>query len=271
MASYEPVTALLRGLEVLRAVNRLPVATVKDIHRQTGLNQPSVVRMLETLMHAGFVTRDGQQAVYRPTGRTLELGAGYVLHREVGEAASPIMSALRRQVGWPSDVAVFDGDAMVVAHTSRGEGRFLFERRQGYRAPILATSLGLSFLAFSEPGHRAQALALAARSPEPWNDAARHPERAEALFAKIREDGFAVMDEAYALREYNGLASSIGVPVMVGGQARAAVNLMYLREAIDRDGAATRLLPVLQEAAAELAKVFAGLNAGIWPRPAPPS
>jgi IclR family mhp operon transcriptional activator len=268
MASYEPVTALLRGLEVLRAVNRLPAASVKEIHRLTGLNQPGVVRMLETLIHAGFVTRDPEQAVYRPTGRTLELGAGYGLHREVGEAAGAVMTALRRQVGWPSDVAVFDGDAMVVAHTSRGEGRFLFERRQGYRAPILATSLGLSFLAFSDAAHRAQALALAARSPEPWNAAARQPDLAEALFAGIREAGFAVMDEAYAAREYGGLASSIGVPVLVGGQARAALNLMYLREAIDRDGAAARLLPVLRQAAAELGQIFAGLNPGIWPRPA---
>ncbi|MFC7555351.1 helix-turn-helix domain-containing protein [Pseudoroseomonas wenyumeiae] len=71
MPSYEPVTALLRGLDVLRAVNRLEGATVKDIHRLTGLNQPAVVRMLETLIHAGLVVRQRGQAVYVPTGRTL--------------------------------------------------------------------------------------------------------------------------------------------------------------------------------------------------------
>lgn len=265
MASYEPVTALLRGLEVLRAVNRLPNATVREIHRLTGLNQPGVVRMLETLIHAGFVVRHPGQASYLPTGKTLELGAGYVLHREVGLAATPVMTALRRQVGWPSDVAVFDGDAMVVAHTSRGEGRFLFERRPGYRAPILATSLGRAFLAYGGAAQRQQALALAARSPEPWNAPAQQPALAEALFAGIRAEGFAVMDEAYSAREYGGLASSIGIPVLVEGRAMAALNLMYLRETIDRAGAVERLLPVLRQAAAELGQAFATLNPSIWP------
>jgi len=47
MPSYQPVEALLRGLDVLRSVNRLELASVLDIHRATGLNQPTVVRMLE--------------------------------------------------------------------------------------------------------------------------------------------------------------------------------------------------------------------------------
>jgi IclR family mhp operon transcriptional activator len=263
MPSYEPVAALQRGLDVLRAVNRLPAATVRDIHRMTGLNQPTVVRMLETLIHAGFVVRHPQQPFYMPTGRALELSAGYVLHREVGIAATPVMTALRRSIGWPSDVAVFDGDAMVVAHTSRGEGRFLFERRVGFRAPILATSLGLAFLAFCPEAERQRALSLAIRSMEPWNAWAQDPAEAEAQLAAIRQAGFAVMNEAYSTREYGGLASAIGVPVLVDGVAVAALNLMYLREAIERSDAVERLLPVLRQAASDLGSAFSGL----WQRP----
>lgn len=259
MPSYEPVVALQRGLDVLCAVNRLKAASVREIHQLTGVNQPTVVRMLETLIHAGFVIRDPEQRLYMPTGRTLELSAGYVLHREVGIAATPVMTALRARVGWPSDVAVFDGDAMVVAHTSRGEGRFLFERRPGFRAPILATSLGRAFLAFCAPAERERALALAARSPDPWNDLARDPAAAEALFAEIRRKGFASMDDSYSARDYGGLASALGVPVLVGGVAVAALNLMYLREAIEYPAAVERLLPRLQQAAGELGVVFAGL------------
>ncbi|PCO43129.1 hypothetical protein CQA20_29450, partial [Klebsiella pneumoniae] len=48
--------------------------------------------------------------------------AGYAAHREVGIAATPVMEALRQSIGWPSDVGVFDGDSMVVAHTSARKG-----------------------------------------------------------------------------------------------------------------------------------------------------
>jgi IclR family mhp operon transcriptional activator len=252
MPSYEPVAALLRGLDVLRAVNRLLPASVADIHRLTGINQPTIVRMLETLIHAGFVIRHPRQPTYHPTGRTLELSAGYALHREIGLAATPVITRLRAATGWPSDVAVFDGDAMIVAHTSRGEGRFQFERRTGFRAPVLATSLGRAYLGFASEADRERALALAARSPEPWDAIAARPSEAAAFFAGIRAAGFAAMDENYAAREYGGLASAIAVPVLVGGVAVASLNLMYLREAIGRNAVVENLLPLLREAAAEL-------------------
>jgi IclR family mhp operon transcriptional activator len=260
MQSYEPVTALMRGLEVLRAVNRLSSASVKEIHRLTGINQPTIVRMLETLIHAGFVIRHPTQPLYLPTGKTLDLSAGYVLHREIGILATPTMTRLRGMVGWPSDVGVFDGDAMVVAHTSRGEGRFLFDRRTGFRAPVFATSLGRAYLAFCGEADRERAFSLAGRSPEPWNAIVHRRVEAEAAFAAIRAAGYAVMDEAYAEREYGGQASAIAVPVLVGGLAAASLNLMYLREAIDRAAVVDKLLPILRDAAAELGSAIAGLG-----------
>ncbi|MBP0443797.1 helix-turn-helix domain-containing protein [Roseomonas sp. SSH11] len=259
MPSYEPVTALLRGLDVLRAVNRLNTAGVRDIHRLTGLNQPTIVRMLETLIHAGYVIRHPHQPLYMPTGKTLELSGGYALHRQIGVAAIPVMSRLRQAVGWPSDVGVFDGDAMVVAHTSRGEGRFLFERRTGFRAPILATSLGRAYLAFCAEAERERALTLAARSPEPWNALAARPAEVAACLAGIRAAGYATMDDAYASREYGGLASAIAVPVLAGGLAVASLNLMYLRDAIGLEGVVERMMPLLREAASELGGLITGI------------
>ncbi|WBV41591.1 helix-turn-helix domain-containing protein [Pseudoroseomonas cervicalis] len=261
MPSYEPVTALLRGLEVLRAVNRLRGATVREIHAATGINQPTVVRMLETLIHAGFVARQEEPPRYLPTGRTLELSAGHDLPRELGLAAAPVMSRLRRGIGWPSDIAVFDGDAMVVLHTSRGEGgRFLFERRPGFRAPILATSLGLAYLAHCREEERHAAVERAARQPEPWNDLARQPEALARRLDQIRAQGYAQMDEAYATREYGGMASAIGVPVLEGTVAIAALNLMYLRGTTDREAVVHRLLPALRQAADELGATLAGFR-----------
>src|SRR5271168_4127659 len=133
MPSFEPVTAVLRAFDVLLTVNRLKEASVGDIFRETGLNRPTIVRMLETLIHAGFVSRHPTQAVYFPTGRTLDLSSGYKKHEEMAIVAAPILVGLHKELQWPSDVAVFDRDAMVVARTSRGEGFLHFDRRAGYR------------------------------------------------------------------------------------------------------------------------------------------
>jgi IclR family mhp operon transcriptional activator len=67
----------------------------------------------------------------------------------------------------------------------------------------------------------------------------------------------AIMDEAYSARGYGRLASAIGVPVLLNGNAIAALNLMYLNEAAGRDEIVRRFLPVLQGAAREVSDALA--------------
>ena len=87
-----------------------------------------IVRMLETLQHAGYVVRLSDRAAYTTTARTLALSLGYAPQRELAAVAAPIMAALNEEVGWPSDLAVHDGEVMLVVQTSRGEGRLSFNR-----------------------------------------------------------------------------------------------------------------------------------------------
>lgn len=171
MTSFQPITAALRALDVLLAINRLRGASVGDVFRETGLNRPTVVRMLETLMFAGFITRHATQPLYMPTGRTLDLSSGYRRHEEMALVAAPVLSALHKHLQWPSDVAVFDGDAMVVARTSRGEGFLQFNRRPGYRAPLLGTSA------------------------DPWNAITREPATLQRLLERVRREGLATMNQ----------------------------------------------------------------------------
>ncbi|KMO13638.1 helix-turn-helix domain-containing protein [Methylobacterium platani] len=262
MPSFLPVTAALRVLEVLAALNRLREASVGDLFRETGLNRPTIVRMLETLIHAGMVARHPARPVYVATGRTLELSSGYRRHEEMALAAAPTLARLHAALQWPSDVSVFDGDAMVVARTSRGEGVLHFNRRPGYRAPLLGTSLGLAYLAFCAPETRDRALAALSGSPEPWNAVARDPRAVAGLLEGVRRNGYAGMIEAYSDAAYHGVASAIGVPVLIGGVAAGSLNLMYLRHSLTEADVVARFVAPLREAAEEIAAALAGMRGG---------
>ncbi len=116
MPSFKPVIALTRGLEILRVVNQERQATIRAIHAATGLDKATIVRMLETLEHEGYVMRDPDQAIYSPTGRTLVLSQGFDQHLWIGRTAESIMNEFRKRIGWPSDLAIFDRDAMILVH-----------------------------------------------------------------------------------------------------------------------------------------------------------
>jgi IclR family transcriptional regulator, mhp operon transcriptional activator len=261
MASFEPVTAALRAFDVLMTVNRLKEASVGDIFRETGLNRPTIVRMLETLIYAGFVSRHATQPIYLPTGKTLDLSSGYQKHEEMATVAAPILTSLHKQLQWPSDVAVFDRDAMVVARTSRGEGFLHFNRRPGYRAPLLGTSLGMAFLAFCSEETRQAACAALSHSSEPWNAIVKQPEKLERLLVTVRRNGYATMNATYSDVSYSGAASAVGLPILLNGIAVGSINCMYLRSSMDEAGAVARFLKPLQKGAGAIAQTLAAVRA----------
>lgn len=256
MPSFKPVIALTRGLEILRVVNKEKLATVKSIHTHTGLDKATIVRMLETLEHEGYVMRDPDRAVYSATGRTLALSQGFDRHLWVGRIAEPIMNAFRKRIGWPSDVAICDREVMIVVQTTRDSGPLSMNRRPGFRAPMLATSLGRAYLAFCPAKERETIIAAIAEQPGQWNEIARHPRRLKSLIETTQAQGYAVMDPDYARAEYGGNVWAIGVPVMHDDKVFAAMNIMMLESAVSREDAVKTLLAPLKLAAGELARAL---------------
>jgi len=256
MPSFKPVTALTRGLDVLRVVNELREATVSALHKETGLDKATIVRMLETLEHEGYVTRSPSNNGYVATGRTLQLSRGYDLHHRIGLLSEPILTEFRHRIGWPSDVALFDHDAMIVVQTSRESGPLFFNRRPGFRAPILETSIGRAYLAYCDPMERERIIARLRAKPDIRNVLASEPEKLEALLGEVRMRGFACMDDTYSEREYSRQMWAMAVPVQDEGGIHATLNIMMLRNAIAPDMAVERFLGPLKETADRLADVL---------------
>lgn len=253
MPSFKPVIALVRGLEILRVVNDERQSTVGSIHKATGLDKATIVRMLETLEHEGYVMRDPDKAVYAPTGRVLLLSQGYDQHLWIGSVAEPIMQEFRRQIGWPSDIAVFDRDAMVVAQTTREAGSMLFSRRPGFRFPVLMTSMGRAYLAFRNEEDRERIIATLATIPGAWTELARQPKKLAKLLTETREHGYAVMDKEYSRDVFEGNVWAIGVPVKTDRQVFASINVMMLRSAVSTEDGIRQFVGPLQKTAARIA------------------
>lgn len=262
MASYKPVAAALRVLDVLAAVNRLNrKASVAEIHRRTGIDKATIVRMLETLAHAGYLVREPDQAIYQVTGKALSLSTAFDRHTVVGTIIAPLVAEFRLAVGWPSDIALFDTDAMLVIQSSREGETFSFNRSPGFRAPMLGTSLGLAYLAFCPPAERAAILdRLSARTPvetTPWAKLAHDPARIARRLEEVRAKGYATMDESYSRMEYEGRIASIGVPILTERELFASINVIYLTSALSPKAARDGLLAPLQDFAARMGQALA--------------
>ena len=253
MPSFDPVIALSRGLEILRILNEERRSTVGSLHKASGLNKATIVRMLETLAHEGYVLHDTEHGFYAPTGRCLLLSQGYDQHLWIGSIAEPIMREFRKEIGWPSDIAVFDRDAMVVAQTTRESGSMLFSRRPGFRFPLLGTSMGRAYLAFCAADEQGRIIAQLAAVPGPSTELARQPKKLAKLIAEIRERGYALMDDAYSRDIFDGKVWAMGVPVASNGQVFASINVMMLNGAVSTEDGVRLYLEPLKRTAAQIA------------------
>lgn len=254
MPSYKPVTAALRVLDVLAAVNRLDKrATVAEIHRRTGIDKATIVRMLQTLAHGGYLIRDPDQTIYQVTGKAMSLSTAFDRHTVVGTILAPLMAEFRQRIGWPSDVALFDVDAMLVVKSSRQGEPFSFNRAPGFRAPVLGTSLGLAYLAHCPASERDAILERISNDTAPWSKITQDVGRLHRRLEEIRAQGFATMDENYSRIEYDGRIGSVGVPIMSNSKLFASMNVIYLNNTLPAAAARDALVAPLQDVARRMA------------------
>lgn len=227
MPSYAPINALTRGLEVLRTLNEMGQASVGDLHRLTEIPKPTLVRILETYVVAGYVAQSDEEEVYAPTARVLQLSSGFSEAREITRVAVPLIDQFRARVVWPSDVAIFDANEMVIINTSRTPGTLSVNRTVGSRVPLLLTALGRAYCAFLSDSEQEYIVESVAASNLVDQKIACQPRVLKGIFEKTRERGYAVSD-----RENIETIRAIGVPILRHGEAVGAFNIMVVSDAM---------------------------------------
>ena len=95
-AQQKTVRSVERTLQILELMNRVPVVRVQHLAQETGLPAPTVVRLLETLMSAGYVRKIGRQAGYCVTEKVAALGAGHHGLPQIFDVAREAAEALTR-------------------------------------------------------------------------------------------------------------------------------------------------------------------------------
>jgi IclR family mhp operon transcriptional activator len=264
MALFKPVNALERGLAVLAAVSKLGRVRVGDVCQETGLDKATIIRMLETLVHAGYVEKYSQDNTYVVTGRTVGLGRGFGPHARLSELVGPLIVEFRSAIGWPSDFGIPDGDAIFLVE-ARGErsAPLLWQRPLHYRPDLLLTSLGLVYLAFSCEEEQRRMLDRISNTPHPeGRKILENPAALRRMLARIRTAGYAVGNRAYAKSIGGDTLWGMAVPVEDGKRVYGAVNILVVRSAMQEDEGVAKYLTRLQDFARQVMQVIEGEKAG---------
>lgn len=191
MAQVEVVNSIMRALSVIETLNHQPVTSLESLHKATGMPKPTLVRLLETLISAGYVHRVSRREGYAVTEGVLRLAAGVRERDVLVDVARPLLEGFTREHKWQVSLGTREDENMLIRATTRDISPFsrdqLFLNR---KVSILGSVIGRAYFAFCSEAEREIILDLILASGSPDAEAARQT-NVEALVAGAREKGYA--------------------------------------------------------------------------------
>ena len=216
------VTALARGLDVLRAFRRGEVElTNTDFAERTGLPKATVSRLTHTLCKLDYLIADPQTGSYRLGAGVLKLGFGVLAGLDIADRALGEMRALCQGPNSYITAALGEAHRMDVIYVAveRSREDVSLTMRVGSRLPLFHSAMGRAILCAMDDAARDAAIALA-DSEDPDG----HEGRAESL-ARAREE-FAARGFCTGYGDWRPDVNGIAVPVhSLGGRRIYGLNV----------------------------------------------
>jgi IclR family mhp operon transcriptional activator len=267
MDSGESVNSVIRALNVLEALNRQRVTSLETLHQATALPKATLVRLLETLICAGYVLRVSRREGYALAHGVLRLSAG-LRHRDlVVDVAQPLLDAFTRAQKWQVSLATSETDCMLVRLTTRHISPFSREENfLNRRVSMLMSAVGRAYLAACAAEEREVILRSLAAAGEP-EAIGEGLARTQAVLERTRRNGYATIG-----RPRDNPTRSFAVPIMEADAPESplgAIAMFYYRTAMTEPQATQRYLEPMRELADQIALALA--RAWNEPEVAPPA
>ncbi len=256
MASFPPVRAVERAIELLQCLNRQPISTLDLLHRQTGLPKPSLVRLLQTLVSLGLVNHAPQHGSYYLTSAVHTLSCGYHSEPRIIEAAAPVADAFTARYKWPVAVAVFDTDAVVVRYSTIAQSPLsLLHSSINMRLSLVSRALGRAFLAFCLPDEQEIILGLVGQSSDAEDQAAGDLPTVMAMLADVRAQGYALRNPSI-----RPISNTLALPIYEDQRVVASFGLTWFSSALSLEEARLTLYPAMKLATDDISARLIALN-----------
>jgi len=251
-AKRDRVAPLLRAFSLLDGIVAADhPLTLAEVATQSGLPNPTVYRMLATLVNAALLRRepDGKRVSAGPALTRLALNV--MLNAGARERSRAILQALVAEIGETCNLTMLDGPEVVYLDRVESAWPLRVSLHPGSRVPLHCTASGKLLLALLPTARRKRLLASLTLDRH-TERTLTNPRKLEAELTRIRREGSSVDDQEFM----TGLVCVAAPVALPSGRvvASVAVHAPVARMPLPR---ALMHLPALKRAAGAIGATFA--------------
>ena len=141
------VQSVDRSLYILEILSQYPKgASIADLSKISELHKSTVHRLLNTLMHKGFVQQNPSDNSYKLSLKLFELGASVISDSSLREVATPHLKALRDETGEVVHLVVPEEPYIIYIDKFDSKETIRMHSSIGKRSPMYCTSVGKAIL-----------------------------------------------------------------------------------------------------------------------------
>lgn len=244
------VSSLARGLAVIRVFGRdTPSMTLTEVAKRAGMTRAAARRFLLTLTHLEYVATDGKY--FRLTPRVMDLGFAYLSSMDLWQVSMPFMEQVSKELEESCSASVLDGCDVVYVARVPARRIMSVSLTVGTRLPAFCTSMGRVLLGAKTDAEIDAYLAATDLKAFTSNTIVDCDALKKAIL-QARQNGYALVDQ-----ELEEGLRSLAVPIRnKAGLVLGAMNVSGHANRISRDEMEQRFLPVLRNAADQIAQAL---------------
>ncbi|MDQ7260999.1 IclR family transcriptional regulator [Paracoccus sp. PS-1] len=238
----------LRNLQILEVLAReARPLTATEINASLGLPKPTIHRLVATLEHEGYLSRQLDGRSYLPGDKLRQMMLGVMHAAQFDLPRHDVLVRLFASVGETCSISIPEGDSLVYVDRVETSWPLRLVIRLGTRVPLHATAAGKVCLAHMNPQsleHFLRHARLQAHTPNTF-----------ATAESLREELARIRAQGHATDEQEFIPGMIGVSVPALDARGRVLAALTFHAPVERMPMAVALthLPALKRAASELA------------------
>ncbi len=160
LSKTDTIKSVRKTFLVLEDLKLNGIVSINDLSTTLKMPKPTIVRIIKTLLEAGYVRQLSSRGKYCVTSKLYELGQSYNKIGRVFEVAIDIADSLTEELFWPVSIATMEKGEIIVRYSTIPTSPYAHANSTvSKRLPICTSAHGKQWIVHTNPDHMDKILA----------------------------------------------------------------------------------------------------------------